>query len=450
MGSPPAFFQDTVSYLEVASLRLWSLDFLAGPRAFTVPLFFKLVPTDELRIYGQLAVSMICWVGLAGTVARLLTRPRVRPWAYAAILVFSLAAQIVRWDSALLSESLSLSLMAAVTAAWLWFVERPSRVTVTALLLISVLWAFTRDTNAYLVALGIPALAVALVIAERKRPLAIALVGVCAIVAASILSVNEGATASERSPVLAGGPSRGFARSAAAYALPAQQYLLLGDGRWEFPLLDVIGVRILPHPDRVAYFARHGMPVTPALLRLRGKIASGNGGAFYRAPELAAFRRWLVDHGQSTYLRYLLSHPGYVAGGVVDHVPILLFPRERISSFGVWVAHPRRVCSALPGPVQYLVFSHSLVGGLLWLLLGIAAVALAVRRLPRLVWLVPMALIVSTVPHAILVWHGDGLEAERHSVSLAVMARLGVLLMLVFVLDARPRSSAPGTSERPS
>ena len=41
--------------------------------------------------------------------------------------------------------------------------------------------------------------------------------------------------------------------------------------RWVFPFYNVMGMRILPVPEHVAYFSDHGMPVSPALYERTGK-----------------------------------------------------------------------------------------------------------------------------------------------------------------------------------
>ena len=46
--------------------------------------------------------------------------------ALAAVLAFSLAPENVLWDADLISESVSLSLTAALVASWLWILRRPS------------------------------------------------------------------------------------------------------------------------------------------------------------------------------------------------------------------------------------------------------------------------------------------------------------------------------------
>ena len=64
-------------------------------------------------------------------------------------------------------------------------------------------------------------------------------------------------------------------------------------------------------------------------------------------------------------------------------------------------------------------------------------------RVPRRIWLVPAAMIVITVPHMLVVWHGDALEPERHGVQVAILARLGLLLLILFGLDSSRRREAP-------
>jgi hypothetical protein len=82
-----------------------------------------------------------------------------------------------------------------------------------------------------------------------------------------------------------------------------------------------------------------------------------------------------------------------------------------------------------------------------WAVLALAALLLALTRVPRRIWLVPIGLIAITLPHALVVWHGDALEPERHGVPAAVLARLGVVLLILFALDSpRRRAAAAGPS----
>ena len=73
------------------------------------------------------------------------------------------------------------------------------------------------------------------------------------------------------------------------------------------------------------------------------------------------------------------------------------------------------------------------------------AVVLALwrMRLAPLFWLVPTLGLLSTVPHALLVWDGDWVELARHSVLVAILLRASLLMLVFFVLDRFLSSRRP-------
>jgi hypothetical protein len=50
---------------------------------------------------------------------------------------------------------------------------------------------------------------------------------------------------------------------------------------------------------------------------------------------------------------------------------------------------------------------------------------------------VPASLLVSVVPHAVVVWDGEPTSLARHALLVGVLARLGLLIAFVGVLDDR-------------
>ena len=48
----------------------------------------------------------------------------------------------------------------------------------------------------------------------------------------------------------------------------------------------------------------------------------------------------------------------------------------------------------------------------------------------------PVGVILLEIPHALLVYHGDTLEIPRHAILMAIMLRLGVLLLALFAIGA--------------
>jgi len=124
-------FPDTQAYVRKASLPLLSWGNRVGPlsglaswwlqgRSFTVPLFYKLAGNTpyESAIF-QLCFSVVCWGLLALSVARTAKHGLIQSTGFLIILLFSLSDQIVMWDALLLSDSITISLLALFVACWL-------------------------------------------------------------------------------------------------------------------------------------------------------------------------------------------------------------------------------------------------------------------------------------------------------------------------------------------
>ena len=105
----------------------------------------------------QLWFSILCWMALAFAAARSLRNLWVGLLAFAIVLLFGANLETGLWDSLLLTESVSISLFVLLLAMWIgWFSissapgTAPSRrFTWLAMVLVSVLYAFTRDSNLY-------------------------------------------------------------------------------------------------------------------------------------------------------------------------------------------------------------------------------------------------------------------------------------------------------------
>lgn len=49
---------------------------------------------------------------------------------------------------------------------------------------------------------------------------------------------------------------------------------------------------------------------------------------------------------------------------------------------------------------------------------------------------VPLALLMGAIPFFILIWHADAQEVARHSISAAILLRLSIWLLLLYLVDA--------------
>ena len=395
---PALSYRDSESYLRVAGEPLLSLDFWAGGRAWTVPLLYKLLPdTDAALTTGQLVLSLICWAALAGAVARCLRPAAWRVVAFAAVLAFSMSFAIIRWDRLVLSESVSISLTALVVAAWLELLRLPRRSAVVGVLAASLLWVFTRDTNGVLVLLtALPVL---------------------------VWVARPGRLGRRWAAALAAGLGAIFAANLAASGSEEAQLR-----RNDRPMLHVVGRRVLIHPEQERFFRARGMPAPPPRVRRYRKQLAAIGDTIPSDPATDRFLRWVRERGRATLARYLITHPRAALRPVVKY-------RKRLLS-GVTVGYlPPGARPLLPEPLASVVYPNRVRSVLSWLgIVGAAALVAALAGLARPTWLVAVGVILLQLPHAMLVYHGDTLEIARHAVVMAIMLRLGILLLALLAL----------------
>lgn len=400
-GVQQVSYPDTDGYLEVANHGIFSLDFLAGGRPWTVPLLWKLIPAEDIwRAREQFLLSLVCWPLLAWATARCLRPGLMRYLGFGAVLVFSMSFPIIRWDAVMLSESVSLSLTALVVAGWLELVRMPRPWMVAGVLAATLLWVFSRDSNGIITLCLVPLV----VIAAIWRP---------------------GALGRAWALGLAGGLLAIFLVSFLATTTDAAKIR-----RNERPVLHVIGRRVLVTPSEERFFRAHGMPApTPTVRAQRKSLAGIAEGQIPSDPATDRFIDWSVQHGRSVLAQYLLRHP------------LLAFKqtfrnRQRLLA-GVTVGYTspnaRRL---LPDPIDSMAYPRGSQDVWFWIVVVCVGALAAWRFLgARRFWLVPAVALLVQVPHAIVVYQADTLEIPRHAVLVAVMTRLSLLLLALFALD---------------
>jgi len=387
---------DTPTYEHVARLALWNWRFYAGERGFTIPLFFKVFQTSESRIVAQLVFSMIAWTVLAAVVARCIETEWLRPVVFAVVLATSLTTEVILWDTLLLSESVTFSLCALLVAAWILLVRSPRPLWAGAVLVLSLFWAFARDTNAYVLVVVGTLVAVTLVRPEYRRLKLVLALGCCAIFLLDYGSAQVGK-------------------------------------RWLQPMVDIIAHRVLETPAMERYFVARGLEPNT-----NWPVGS-----------------WIRDRSQSVYADYLLTHPGYTLsapfhGGqralysTSDNAASLLDPALKIYDDN---ANHRFL--TLPARLESILFPRgvALVCVLLALTL-VGAVTTACFAGTSLIWLVPIAILVTTYPHFLVAWHQSGVEVDRHALEAALLLRLAGFLLAFFALDRALVAASAAWSRR--
>jgi len=393
-------YPDSQSYLDVAAKPFLSRAFFAGARPWTVPLLYKVLPdSDTYRTAGQLVVSVLCWLALAIATARCIRDERLRFVAFALVLVFSLSASVTRWDSLILTESLSVSLTAAVVATWLVLLRlpRPSAVSIASVLVVTLLWTFARDTNAVLVVL-VALLVLVWVTRPGPRGGRIVLLSGLAVIAGANVASTTTTDASLR--------------------------------RIDRPILGAVGVRVLADHEMTRYFRHHGMPAPTPRVRANAARLKAIGGGLPTDPETEVFLDWVRAHARTTLGLYLVTHPRAATlplfterATLVDESPGYLPSGARNTLPPVLRAF------VFPGPSEAVFAVAAVV-----LLAGAAG---ARRSRARRAWAVPVLAMFVMIPYASLIWYGDAFDVARHALLVKVVLRLSPLLLAVFLVDAR-------------
>lgn len=398
---------DSNDYLCTA-LPLLSREFWAGSRPFTVPLLYKLAGVSRGHLVRavalQCAVSTLSWLFLAWQAARSLKSGLLRPLAFALVLVFGLTNGVLVWDLAILSESLSVAFLALMLGGWLWLLRGWSWGKCAFVLAASLLWAFARDANAFLI-LPVAALCV-LFAAFRKserRLLAVA-AGLLAIVAFSQWSIQD-------------------------------------SERWVSVGLDMVAVRVLPDPDNTRAFQKLGLPVSDYLVRSsRLWLLAPSTQMFDQDPKLEEFRDWFYAHWKSAYLRWLLTRP-----------KSYLEPFDRTnfnfdSYSDDWCGADYR--PVLPSAIEKMIYPIGAAVPVSWvvILLAAAAVALRLWESNPAVW-VPLAMVLLLYPHAFIVQHGDAGDTGRHGLQLSMQLFLSGGFLALLLAD---RFLSPASARKKS
>lgn len=432
---------DSGIFLRVAERSPLEPGFWGEVRPPLPPLVYRLAGRSPARIAAlQSALSVAAWSALGWSLARLVRRRAARALALALPPLLSLSLPVNPWDATLMSESLFLSLLAAVIAAtlhlWDALHARPrrsglARGAAPALWLAAALaLALTRDSAAYLLPLPLALLALAL--------------------ARSLVARGDGTL--DRAACAA-------TLVLGALAPLAGQASMRAGERWRTPLLNVVLRRVLPEEGtRALWHERYGLPENPLLLAQAGELAWNRvpGGQqlrkeLERDPALADVRRWLDERGVASYQRYLLlDAPGRALSESIEALdraahprpPVLLPPAdpEAGEARGGYAggAGDRAWTRALTALAYAPIPAPTAAAGLLSALaLALAALGLAPRRCAVLV---PLCFLAAWI-QAFVGWHGDAAEVDRHLVGAGALYRLGLLASALVACSLGPRAA---------
>lgn len=387
---------DTQVFQQIADRPL-GLDLVGYSKPLVVPLIYRAADNALPAIAGfQAALAFAAWTILAITTALVVRRAWVRVLAVAIGVAFLLEPARVGFATSMLPESVNDSLAALGVAGLLAVLRlrgtaRWAAAIATGAVVLA--WLFTRDTNAAVAVIGA---GVAMLIWRGWRSRAGWALSAAVIVVSGVVL---------------------WSTTLAHPPLPYQQtWRAWFTPRAAYPMLNNLKLRVFPDtPDQVPATVKDIEGVFPMVVD---------------TPERLPLQTWLVEHGQSTYLRWLVRHPLDRLRELVTHRSAVLSPRVDAYMPGHWVSRAR---SAWTVTSNLLAVTLLLLVAPLWLLR------------PRTDPLCGLALclILGGAVGAVASYYGDATEMARHCYGAGQQLVLGLFLAALAWLDRVTWRRAP-------
>jgi len=404
LGSPVAVFNDSPSYFD---FRIWG-----GVRFPVVTAAYSLVGDHRAIVDVQAVVGAISWSVAAVLAGSVLPQRIARSGFQVAVLALGLTPPVTRFDNALLSESISISITVVLVAAVLRFACYPTTRMAVTLFALAVLWGFTRQSNAIvLVAAGLVMAALGGSRADRHIAWRLA-VGLIAVAVVGVL------LASSTSQVQ------------------------------EYNSAQILVRRVLSDDARERWFLDRGMPSNGDRL-LVPPYANRFGDPAVELQEDPTFGPWLRDDFPRRYLQYVLTHPVFT-------ITTPFGDDGALTPLAVGTAQYGRARAVLPGVAGSVfwpstTWERRLAGIAALAILGAGAAA-AVRSRPRRRALAGAGgVVLVALANLVLVTHAAGWEYERLLVPTGVAVRVALVWLLAALVggvSVAPASAPPARALR--
>jgi hypothetical protein len=418
--STTRYHSDTIEYLQVGSYSFSNINFWAGIRSFSLPLFYKAAGYNFSNYMDQgnmnrvsriqWDISIICWTILAVTVCFAMKNWISRLFTFSMIFFLGASLDISFWDRVLLTESLAISLFILLMALLViggLLMEKACKVPVWLQVLIigviffvAILYTFIRDTDAYFL-----------------------LFLACFMIAGAFLPVIRKAALFP------------------AYLTIALGFLVifwLGNSsanigkRYVPPMLHVFAYRFIPQEQSRDFFLSHGMPFDNTIASVDSLTLHQLNSHLVTDPSINRLIAWLGEDGERLTIQYLISHPGY----------FLFAPLGDIQHIVNGQYAEYRLTATTPAPARirwlsFITYPRFVWLPLLFLVLALVSIGLILDRSNRgrTIWYIIPILFLTAYPLAVLAWHGDTNDIERHSVQVAIQLRLAVWILLGLMVE---------------
>ena len=399
------FFGDPTDYLTQSKMSLWSSDFYMptidmglSPRPFSVPLFYKMVNSDPLSIvWMQKIIHCIASFALITSLLLIIKNKIVSFIAIPFLYYFFTWWPIVGFTENLLSESLSMSFLFFWISAIILCVHYKNYVVFSYLIIISVLFSFTRDTWPYIILLA--SFLLAIYFYKKDKKLKTFFIVYCFLCIGLFLF---------------------------------QSYTSKVGERYKIPIYNVLATRISKKPEYLNWLAVKGMPLSDSLVSNFKNIDLTKNEDIIKVYDsytnsiYKPLHRWIVEHGKNTYMLFMLTHPSYFFLNDESDMQ-----KERIfaiidKGYIVNSTEPFLSDNAIRD-----VFPIS------WLLILIVSLMILTIKFKgnAYYYLLPLFLGILFFVNVFLSYNADTLEVERHLFITEIIIQFTFYITLIFLID---------------
>lgn len=393
------FSGDSKCYIQQSKILISNLSFFNDCKPFTTPLFFKIAGSkpNNIIFYQQL-FSVICWTFLGFSFSCFIKN---RVLVLLSIIVFSMASlwwNVGGWNNVILSESVFFSLFALWLGLFFLLFHFMDRIWLVLLSIVSLFFAFTKPYIPFFLMSIVLIFIIPLYLIKIKQEQLLKLrkfLLLYLFIVSFIFALNF-----------------------------APQFN--NERQEQFSLINVVFKRILFDEEKVNWFEEKGMPIDDNLRTWKGEWASSRKRELYKNQTYSSFRNWTFHEGKSIYAFYLASHPYYSIKSVLVNM-------HQVFSYNLY--------NYTKKPPKNTIFNFvSIIWNPgYWTLIMVVLISIFYLsnflRTENFVLLFQCVVFIGLLITAVLVFHADAMEVERHSLLLAVGVYTLFLCGVFIILD---------------
>lgn len=396
-------FSDPNDYRGQSEIDLFSKRFFITPpwkgytvRPFTIPLLFKLASSSFERMFiFQKIIYCLCVFAFIVSVLKFLKNSYLKIIATFLFLFFFTWWSIVGWSQNILSESISFSFFLLWMAVLFSYYRSKTIIKLISLIVITVLFSFTRDTWPYLILLffGMMFLFEIRTKASKQKW------GIVLVVFSIFLFIFQNHTVS------------------------------VGE-RTVLPVFNNLAGRIAQNSEYLNWFSQKGMPQREQLKADFGNVVidSREGKAiiynrYYDSTYTELFK-WIELNGKNTYQFFLLTHFQYLS---LNDQNLDQLQRIFSSTTNIYYSKPYKFFhnanNVFPLFNVYVALIFVLICVFLW------------YKSRELYLLLPAFFSLFLLVNVYLSYNADAMEVERHLYLTTIGIELFSLLSLIFIAN---------------